>query len=784
MSLTTTGAKIYEYINTGIYNTLYTFTSAGQIVVSSPTTVSILVVGGGGGGGGGCPAGYPSYGFSGGGGGSGGVIYQQNISIQAGTYNVTIGSAGLGMDIATSNYGTHGGNTSVGSLYVAVGGGIGGVTNGKINQYTGNTPGFIPSSQWTLVNGGSGGGLGGIYGTNNPLWSTGPGTGINGQGYNGGGAVGSNAGGGGGAGQVGANGTDSMSGNGGNGIICNITGVNTYYAGGGGGGCSYVYGLSSGGLGGGGNGCTSSLLGSNANFYGGGGGGGGAYPYQGTPIPGYNGYQGVVILATSTPTPIVNNILGNIPNWLQYKSNRYTPFYVQGFFDISGNVIVRNGHLNIIDSDIQVINGNLTLNTTNSNTGSIIGSNSIISATNITCVNNNIIINQNAYFNARTYITGNLTTGTILTSANIDLSFNSNITVYGNVTTNQNNLIVGNMTVGILKPNSSSITTSCGAGYNIVNNALIGNTVSTLNNNVIIGGNIAPLAQDVKNSTLIGSNILCYNNSIISNVTAVGAFAATNNGIKTNSTYIGAFAGTDPSNNSVTSYNQTNNTFIGGNTYAGNDADGQTSIGFGCVKSVAVANIMYVGTTSTTMVCPNKLNIGPVPGSLGALNVDGNGFFLGNMYPNDISMNLNDASFSKTASINTAITNINNCGFMITANYKGSLFAGANFGIMGGVQDASSVMVLPNCKVFTAYVFNTGVITGTNLNICIGKNGGFAGNTTNQLTCPSNNSATSTVLSVVFTQGDELSIVLSPTATSVSSASNSVLLVQIWCRYF
>ena len=65
-------------------------------------------------------------------------------------------------------------------------------------------------------------------------------------------------------------------------------------------------------------------------------------------------------------------------------------------------------------------------------TGSIIGLNGNISATNITCVNNNIIINQNAYFNAKTYITGNLTTGSILTSANTDLSFNNVEISFGN----------------------------------------------------------------------------------------------------------------------------------------------------------------------------------------------------------------------------------------------------------------------------------------------------------------------------------------------------------------
>ena len=484
----------------------------------------------------------------------------------------------------------------------------------------------------------------------------------------------------------------------------------------------------------------------------------------------------------------INNVIENLPNWLQYNSNRYTPFYVKDFFDISGNVIVRNGHLNIIDSDIEVFNGNLILNTTNSNSGSIIGLfNSTLNATNITCTTNNILINTNAYFNRNTYITENLITNSILTSGNTDLIFNSDVTVNGNIQINEDNLIIGttkvgdgNMTVGILKPNSSGIYTSCGVGFNIVNNALNGNNQSILNNNVIIGGNIAPLAQDVQFSTLIGSNILCYNKSIVSNVTAVGAFAATNDGIKTNSTYIGSYAGTDLNNSSTVIYNQTNNTFIGAYTFAGNDADGQTSIGYGCVKNVPLANIMYIGVTANTTNIPNKLNIGPIPGSVGALNVDGNGLFLANIYANDISMNLDDASFSNTASINTAITNVNNCGFHITANYKGTLFPGAPFGIMGGVQDASSVMVMPNCTVFYMRADLTGTLTGTNLLLGVGKNGFFAGNSTNQITCP----GLSSTLSVQFNKGDELTIVFSPTATVTVSSANSVYHVQLWCRYF
>jgi hypothetical protein len=37
---------------------------------------------------------------------------------------------------------------------------------------------------------------------------------------------------------------------------------------------------------------------------------------------------------------------------------------------------------------------------------------------------------------------------------------------------------------------------------------------------------------------------------------------------------------------------------------------------------------------------------------------------------------------------------------------------------------------------------------------------------------------------VKFIQGDELSIVLSPSATVSSSAANSFIKVEMWCKYF
>ena len=295
MSLTTTGSIITSYTKTGINYTVYTFTSAGQIVVSSPITASILVVGGGGGGGW----------DAGGGGGGGGVIYQQNITILSGTYNITIGSKGMAATGYPQNGGT-GGNTSVGSLFIAVGGGGGGNNHGKTQQ----------TSPYLRMNGGSGGGQGSAQ--NND--STGPGTGISGQGYNGGSGISASngGGGGGGGGGLGLNATAGYGGNGGIGFLCDISGSNTYYAGGGGGGDWNEPTNSSGGLGGGGGGGGgSNSNGMNATYYGGGGGGNGN---AGGSISG-NGYQGIIILIIPQNPAIIPQLIPGLQLWLDAKDN-------------------------------------------------------------------------------------------------------------------------------------------------------------------------------------------------------------------------------------------------------------------------------------------------------------------------------------------------------------------------------------------------------------------------------------------------------------------------------
>ena len=250
--------------------TYHTFTTSGTFTLTSNPynkTFDILVVAGGGGGGS----------RHAGGGGGGGVI-SSSSGVSAGAYVVTVGAGGTGGKLTWngSNYvetppTTSGTNSSIGSLFIAIGGGVGG---------------------------GGGGGSGG--GGTGP---SGGGSGTTGQGFAGGAGTGSGAestytgGGGGGSNSVGGGGnTAGYGGNGGNGVQTSISGSVLYYAGGGGGGISSSgVTAGSGGLGGGGAGSkgTANATAGTINTGGGGGGAGLNGLNQGF---GGNGGSGIVII--------------------------------------------------------------------------------------------------------------------------------------------------------------------------------------------------------------------------------------------------------------------------------------------------------------------------------------------------------------------------------------------------------------------------------------------------------------------------------------------------------
>ncbi len=248
---------------------IHTFTSNGTFTISEPFTVQYLVVAGGGSAGFGAGGGNESGGGGAGGYRSsvtgemsgGGASAESAISLTSGSYSITVGAGGAGV-----NNGRNNGSDSTFSNITSVGGGAGGNNN-------------------TGASGGSGGG-----GSHN-MTSGGPGT--SGQGYRGGNpSSSSSAGGGGGAGAAGGDGRNSnTAASGGTGVQSSINGTATYYAGGGGGGNPGT--SNYGGLGGGGNGQGNqgSLTNGTSNT---GGGGGGII--NGSGLAGGSGGSGVVIV--------------------------------------------------------------------------------------------------------------------------------------------------------------------------------------------------------------------------------------------------------------------------------------------------------------------------------------------------------------------------------------------------------------------------------------------------------------------------------------------------------
>ena len=216
------GGTVSNNVNRSDFVT-HTFTSPGNFVSGGElVSAEIFVIGGGGGGGG------RAYGA---GGGAGGAMLATGVTLDSGTYGVSIGSGGNGGAYPPGAQGSDGGNT------IFHPGGP------QQRQGTGGGGGGGYSSTSTGRNGGSGGG-----GSSRPTSAGGsstqpsaPGSGTDygnrGGNYNTPGA-GWAPGGGGGAG---AQGTDcgpaqyNGGGNGGAGVQLSISGTATYYGGGGGG---------------------------------------------------------------------------------------------------------------------------------------------------------------------------------------------------------------------------------------------------------------------------------------------------------------------------------------------------------------------------------------------------------------------------------------------------------------------------------------------------------------------------------------------------------------------
>jgi hypothetical protein len=165
----------------------HAFKSVGSsnFIPNQDLSVEVLCVGGGGGGGNGFGAG----------GGGGGVVYGTTPVLKAGvSYSATVGAGAVAQTLNNS-LGNLGASSSFGSFVSALGGGGGGSVGGAGR------------------NGASGGGGGGSG--SSAVWPQG--SGVYGQGFNGGTGISTSGAGGGGAGGASTSPTTTLGGNGGNG---------------------------------------------------------------------------------------------------------------------------------------------------------------------------------------------------------------------------------------------------------------------------------------------------------------------------------------------------------------------------------------------------------------------------------------------------------------------------------------------------------------------------------------------------------------------------------------
>ena len=280
-ALTWTSANGCWTATDGTYNyTMWNATGANTWTVPAGVTqVDYLVVAG---------AGSGCNGAGGGGGGAGGFLNGTGLSV-SGTVNVVVGAGGA----SGNNPGITGDNSTFSSI-TAVGGGGGGSSYDGIG-----------------LTGGSGGGSSAPSTTDSA--SSSGGSNVSGQGFAGGKgyntATWHQGGGGGGAGSSGTNAPAGTynAGNGGNGVLNNITGTATWYAAGGGGGIEGnggTVGASTNGIGGVGGivkpGIPTSIPSAGVNGTGSGGGGGNKYTGSNA------GGSGIVIIKYRIPatTPV------------------------------------------------------------------------------------------------------------------------------------------------------------------------------------------------------------------------------------------------------------------------------------------------------------------------------------------------------------------------------------------------------------------------------------------------------------------------------------------------
>lgn len=451
--------------------------------------------------------------------------------------------------------------------------------------------------------------------------------------------------------------------------------------------------------------------------------------------------------------------LSFIPSWniYPYKSNAFIQTYIKDFVDISGNLVVRNQNVNVLNGDIS-FNSNMYLQTS-------FNANSIITTGNIIATNNFLLtgtgyaqINGNVFLGNT--ITKNLLTNNLVGNSN---TINGNLYIRGSLYILTGNIYLNSLAYPFIHGlNTNNIS------FGGLNKPLLVNTTNTVTISGYLAGN-SLINSTNPNILLIGSNALQYHNTDTTVAIGYNTLNIYGNSTTNGGNFliaIGANAGSIILDTSAVGVIKTGeyNTFIGANTGIDSSVNSwsrSTAIGAGAI--ITANNQVVLGTSAGIIYVPGKLLIASSVNS-NYFYVTGNAFFTGDICANNYYLTTLNTTYGaiRTASGDlTYMTGMLGSGFSHCAEYIGAFSANSYFAIdcsfSTNTADPSNVLYIPNNAILNSVYIQskTNVTTNTTINVTKNNN---VGTQISTIISSGQNKGNNISSSITFISGDFLNV--------------------------
>ena len=450
-----------------------------------------------------------------------------------------------------------------------------------------------------------------------------------------------------------------------------------------------------------------------------------------------------------------------IPDWnvYPYQSNAFVQTYIKDFVDISGNLVVRNANLNVLNGDIS-FNGSMylqtSINTNSITTGNITATNNLL----LTGTTGSTQINGNIFF-GNTVSALNLVAGNLIGNSS---TMNGNLYIANSLYVPNGNIYLSTAPYSLLYAQNTN-----NMNFGGINKPLLVNTTNGVTISGYLAGN-SLISSTNPDKTLIGSNALQYHNTDYTaafgyNTLNIYGNRSTNGGNYL--TAIGTNAGSIMLDTSAVGIVQTGqyNTFIGANTGIDSSANSwsySTAVGAGAI--ITANNQVTLGTSAGIIYSPNKTFIGTTTQNANYFSVTGNSFFTGDISANNYFVTTLSNTWTAGTTNNGDLTYIAatlGYGFSHCAEYIGAFSANNYFVIdcsfSTNTADASNVLYIPNNAILNSvYVQSkTNVSAATTINVT--KNN-ISGGQISAIIPSGQNKGNNISSSITFSSGDFVNV--------------------------